>query len=339
MNTEPTSNAQDRVKTDSTAPLQERTLRSLLGYTDAQLAVVDPLEMNLLVAKEIPSLAQLDIAAYKRTADGWARDIKGGLRQAERQFHQAPQHWKNDLAFFRLGYLHWYVEKQLGVRYREDQRDKKRVFYINPSDLFLNGVMDSRQGTCASMATLQVVLGWRLGWPVSLACIGSHCILRYDNGKVTHNIEATQSGFGGFKSDPDDYLIREHKLSRRALMGRSDLRALNARELLGLFVALRARYWNNTEQCALAEQDYLLARYLFPGNHYLFNCLIRESLHRATFMFEPCEKGHPIELLEWLRETLAEMALKAQTIPKIKEVNFDGYLNMALPCGPAKTRC
>ena len=86
------------------------------------------------------------------------------------------------------------------------------MLYTDPSDLFLNGVIDTRRGTCANMAALHVALGWRLGWPVSLACVASHFVCRYDDGQVTHNIEATQSGHGGFRSDPDEYLIKKHEL-------------------------------------------------------------------------------------------------------------------------------
>jgi hypothetical protein len=32
------------------------------------------------------------------------------------------------------------------------------------------------------MAALHLALGWRLGWPVSLAVVGWHVILRFDNG-------------------------------------------------------------------------------------------------------------------------------------------------------------
>ena len=84
--------------------------------------------------------------------------------------------------------------------------------------------MDTRRGTCGNMAALHVAIGWRLGWPVSLACVKSHLICRYDDGKVTHNIEATQAGYGGFKSDPDEYLIKEYGLPPIAVSSGSDLR-------------------------------------------------------------------------------------------------------------------
>src|SRR5262249_21654004 len=159
--------------------------------------------------------------------------IGQGLRQVEAEFHKAPYAWKNDLAFFRLGYLCQFVDEQLGIRYREDHKDLTAVFYTDPNDLFLCGVMDSRRGTCANMATLHVALGWRLGWPVSLACVGPHLILRYDNRKVAYNIEATRTGQGGFHSHPDHDYLRRYALPERAVRCGSDLRALSPREMLG----------------------------------------------------------------------------------------------------------
>ena len=62
--------------------------RQLLACSDAELARVDPLVMNLLVAKSIPSLADLDIARYQRLADQWADGIRSRLPKAERIFQK-----------------------------------------------------------------------------------------------------------------------------------------------------------------------------------------------------------------------------------------------------------
>ena len=213
--------------TTDAAPFEEPVVndyRQLLACSDAELARVDPLVMNLLVARSIPSMADLDIARYERLADWWAEDVRRRLPGAERVFWQTPEDWKNDVNFFRLGVLCGYLEHEAGVAYVEEQRHATAVRYTNPSDLFLNGVMDTRRGTCANMAALHVTIGWRLGWPVSLACVASHYICRYDDGQVTHNIEATQAGYGGFKSDPDAYLIEQYELSPKAISSGSDLR-------------------------------------------------------------------------------------------------------------------
>jgi hypothetical protein len=240
--------------------------QELLWWSDGELAQVDPLELNLLVAKGIPALGQLGVADYQGRADRWAEEVRRCLPGAEAQFHKTPQGWKNDLAFFRLGVLCWYVDEVLGIRYREDQKDLTAVAYTDPADLFLHGVMNSRRGTCANMPTLHVALAWRLGWPVSLACARWHILCRYDDGKVAHNIEATNNGRGGFHSHPDSYYRQKYGIPEEAVRSGSDLTALRLRQLLGLFVSLRARYFEDTGHLDEARADYELAASLFPNN-------------------------------------------------------------------------
>lgn len=274
--------------------------RQLLPYSDEQLAQVDPLWMNLLVAKSIPSLSNLDIHRYQRQADEWAHDVRVRLPAAEQVFHRTPWEWKNDVNFFRLGVLCGYLEHEAGIAYNEDQRYESAVFYTDPSDLFLHGVMDTRRGTCGNMAALHVALGWRLRWLVSLACVQSHYICRYDDGQVTHNIEATQAGYGGFKSDPDEYLIKRHGLTLKAISSGSDLRAVKPRELLGIFIGLRGRHMKDTGNLEEAEKDYLLARHLFPCNRSLYFGAMNVVIQRSTHLFEAEEDGTPLSLADWI---------------------------------------
>jgi hypothetical protein len=285
------------------ARFQRRFLRHFVALSDFDLAGLDPVEMNLLVAQGVPALADLNIRRYQGIANQWAEDICRRLTGAEKEFHKTPHQWKNDIHFFRLGVVCWYVDEVLGIRYREDQRDLAQVLYTDPSDLFLNGVMDSRCGTCANMAALHVALCWRLGWPASLACVGPHLICRYDDGQVTHNIEATNNGKGGFHSHPDDYYLEQHRLSRKAVTSGSDLRAVTPREMLGLFVGARARYLENTGRPEKAEADYLLARYLFPCNRQLYIRQTRASVQQSCNRFDSGEPGHPKGLAGWLDGT------------------------------------
>jgi len=258
--------------------------------------------MNLLVAKSIPSLANLDIAHYQQLADQWAEEVQQRLPRAEKVFWRSPWEWKNDVNFFRLGVLHGYLEHQAGIAYNEDQRHGGPIDYTDPSDLFLNGVMDRRRGTCGNMAALHVALGRRLGWPVSLACVKSHFIYRYDDGTVTHIIEATQAGYGGFKSDPDDYLIQKYNLPQVAISSGSDLRALKPWEMLGMFIGLRGRHMRDTGCWEEAELDYLLARRLFSNNRRLYIDAMALAVPRGAALFEPGEVGSPQNLAEAITE-------------------------------------
>ncbi len=286
----------------------------LLALSDDELRRADVVEMNLLVAKSIPSLADLDIPRYQRLADEWAEAIRARLPKAERMFQQSPQNWKNDVNFFRLGVMHQFVECELGIEYIDAQREIKQMLYTNPSDLFLHGVMDTRRGTCGNMAALHVALGRRLGWPVSLACVGSHFILRYDDGKVTHNLEATQSGFGGFKSDPDDYLIRHDNLPSIAVTSGSDLHAMTPREMLGAFISLRGRHMHDSGQIREAQLDYLLARWLYPNNRRIYRDLMALIVPDGARLFEPWEIGSPEDLAKVLAEQCG-ISARSSSIP------------------------
>jgi hypothetical protein len=290
--------------------------RELLACSDAELARVDPLVMNLLVAKSIPSLVNLDINGYQRQADQWAEDVRRRLPGAERVFRRTPQDWKDDVNFFRLGVLCGYLEHEVGIAYIEDQQYATAVYYTDPSDLFLNGVMDTRRGTCGNMAALHVALGWRLGWPVSLACVRSHYICRYDDGEVRHNIEATQAGFGGFKSDPDEYLIERYELPTQAISSGSDLRAVAPRELLGIFVGFRGRHMRDTGRADEAEFDCLLARHLFPSNRKLYIDAMAIAIQRNERLFEPGELGSPQSLADSLTTKYRVPRLSVREQPK-----------------------
>ncbi len=279
------------------------TERQLLGMTDAELARVDLVAMNLLVAEGIPSQAGLDVRRHQRMADLWAADIARRLPELEREFHATPQDWNDDLDFFRLGIVCWYCDLALKFAYKEDQRELKQVLYTDPTDLFLNGVMNTRRGTCANLATLHVVLGRRLGWPVSLACAGSHYVCRFDDGAKIINIEATRTD-GGFSSPTDEDLLKSWGLPPKAVECGSDLRSLTPRETLGVFVGLRARHLENTHRFPEAERDYLLARYLFPQNRSLYFGQSQISVQVSMDLFEPGERAHPIELAEWLQEVV-----------------------------------
>ena len=299
-----------------------------------ELADVDPVVMNLVVARGIPALAALDIHSYVAMADEWAEDLKSRLPGLERQFYESPETWRNDLAFFRLGLVCWYLDLIKGVAYWEDQRVRGRgVTYTDPSHLFLNGVMDDRRGTCGNMSVLNMVIGRRLGLEVSLACLNSHLICRYDNGIVVHNIETTSTRNGAFSSSTDEELLAEYKLPTKAQECGSGLCALKPHQMLGEFISLRARHLDDTQCYAEADRDYLLARYLFPNNRCLYVSQNQVSIQQSIELFEPGEKGHPIEVSEWLR-LLVELApwkrkqLTVQTTPQQREILNGSYIDV-----------
>jgi hypothetical protein len=262
----------------------------LCSLSDAELAKCDPIVLNLVVAREMPELARLDIGRYQRMADAWAQSLAKWLPVAEEEFCKTPWDWKNDIRFFHLGMLSQFVDETLGVRYREDHKAIQlgqfpprpdgmkpweyelllpRLEYSDPGTLFLHGVMDSRRGTCGNMACLLVALGWRLVWPLSLACAWSHDFARCEVGPVKYNIEATNLGRGGFSSPPDEYYIQRHDIRPEHIRSGSDLTPLSPRQMLGDFVGMRARCYRDKRDLERARTDYRLALQLFPQSRFL----------------------------------------------------------------------
>jgi len=280
-----------------------RTVAQLMALSDAELEKVDLVEMSVAAAKEIPGYEKLDYQHYKQVVDGWSDDVRRWMPAAEVNFQKSPKEWRNDINFFRLGLLATYLTRERGIRYAEkysqDQKEGKNSKYEDPGALLVHGLIDTLRGTCATMPVLHVAIGRRLGWPVSLASVGPHYVCRYDDGKVHYNIEATYAG-PGFVSDSDEDYIKNDHLPRKAVTTGSDFRSLSAREMLGVFIGARARYYWDTKQYDAADRDYVLARVLYPNHRYGFRESIRATVWRGEQLFEPSETGHPATMAVWL---------------------------------------
>jgi hypothetical protein len=94
-------------------------------------------------------------------------------------------------------------------------------------------------------------------------------LCRYDDGARAFNIEATNTGKGGFHAHPDSYYREKYNLTPESVRSGSSLRAQRPRELLGLFVGFRARLQQDTGRAADALADYRLAHRLCPRHDLL----------------------------------------------------------------------
>ena len=282
---------------------EESTVWQLLALPDEQLERADLVVANLAVARGIPSLADLDVARYRRTVDDWTKQFAADLPSWEQMFRQAPDRFKNDVRFFRVGQLAGYLGHVADIRYIEDQRKATSVRYTNPADLFLNGIIDTRRGTCGNMAALHVAIARRLGWPVSLACVAGHFISRYDDGEVVHNIEMSRVVGGTYASDPDAVYVEKFKLPKVAVECGSDLRRLTMREMIGTFLSLRGRHHTDVGLRLEADADYALSRAVFPNYRRAYVAAMDPALRRGATLFDRGELGHPDSLFEDLAPT------------------------------------
>jgi hypothetical protein len=133
-----------------------------------------------------------------------------------------------------------------------------------------------------------------------LACADSHYVCRYDDGKNVYNIEATDTGRGGFAEGSDQDYIEKEGVSRKAIAVGSDLRKLTAREMLAVFVQARARHYADTGRIDLAARDYALAHTMFPNSRKVYIGLVGNLLPVGERLFVPSELGHPMSLAAFL---------------------------------------
>jgi hypothetical protein len=267
-----------------------------LALEDEALEQADLVVLNLTVARGIKSLEGLEIEKYVDVVDQWTAMFSRWLQGAEANFQKTPEKWKDDIRFFRVAMLAGFLGHVIGIEYIEDQKHSTKVSYTNPSDLFLNGVLDTKRGTCGNMATLHVAICRRMGWPVSLACVKSHYISRFDDGEVIHNIEASKIDKGGIASDTDEFYIEKFKLPAKAVKCGSDLRKLTAREMIATFLVSRGRHHNDSKQSDLADVDFALARHLFPNSRKAYLSAMLPMINRSYRLFVPHEIGHPNSL-------------------------------------------
>ncbi len=80
---------------------QPVSLADLLSMDDAALDRLDPLEVDLAVARTIPGCESLDVASCKRTVNQWAEHVRAETERHLYKFYENPGNYKNSLAYFK----------------------------------------------------------------------------------------------------------------------------------------------------------------------------------------------------------------------------------------------
>ena len=144
---------------------------------------------------------------------------------------------------YRVRALNTHLYKVFGMNYDLADPYVKKI-----KNRYINGVLDSKKGSCVSMPLLYLAVAQRLGYPIYAVSAPQHFFLRYvDPGFTNQNIEAT--GGGGYSSN-EEY-IASLQISLDALAQGTYLRTLTNREYLGLLIEQNGIYWgrhNNNEK-------------------------------------------------------------------------------------------
>ena len=266
------------------ARFAQLSARDLVAMSDAELEAMDPLVMNMVVAKGLPELAGIDFAKYAKVVDGWADRIGRGLAASETHEMQTSTSYKADPDIWRAGGMAIALAgPAIGIAYTRD------VKLTNHADLFVPGLIDTKRGTCSNMPVLYMAVAHRLGWPLKAVVAGDHMWCRWDDGKKRFNLEATSttagSGEGSFSTPPDKAYRTDLNIPAKAVEVGSDLATLTARQTLGVYLQQRSGYFRETGKWAEAEEDILLARVCFPENRDIFRNLLMVMDERGKRLY------------------------------------------------------
>jgi hypothetical protein len=287
--------AQIRSTTDAELASYARlSARDLVAMSDAELEAMDPLVMNMIVAKAVPDLANIDFARYCRIVDGWADRNGRGLVASEAAESRTSAAYKADPDIWRAGGMAVALAgPTIGIAYTRE------INMRNHADLFVPGLIDTKRGTCSNMPVLYMAVAHRLGWPLKAVVAADHMWCRWDDGTKQFNLEATSTtaagGDGAFSTPPDESYRTDLKVSSKAEEVGSDMATLTARQALGVYLQQRSAFFRETDRWAEAEEDLLLARVCFPQNRDIFQSLLLIMGERAKHLFAPGERARPFD--------------------------------------------
>lgn len=161
----------------------------------------------------------LDIAAYSKRIDL--------IADKTRQLAQGTPDPET-----RIRILNTVIHQMEGFHYDHSPFARSRQDYR-----FLNGILDTRQGTCYAIPLLYIAVAQRLGYPLYPVLAPDHIFVRYvDPAFTEQNIETTSGG----KYFPDQYYIEAFAVSKKGLKSGSYLRTLTYRQFLGQMLVVSA---------------------------------------------------------------------------------------------------
>ena len=100
-----------------------------------------------------------------------------------------------------------------GFRFRYTEQVDEQGLPLNSEELFLHGLLETRNGYCMTLSLIYLIVGEKLNLPLYGVALPNHFFVRYDSPEYKVNIETTQGGtliedvfyrkrFGVSKNDP-----------------------------------------------------------------------------------------------------------------------------------------
>lgn len=129
---------------------------------------------------------------------------------------------------YRIRAINTVLFQQLKFRY-----DLTDIEGLKVEQSTLLGLMRSRKGNCVSLPALWYAVAERLNLPVFAVLAPNHVFLRYDDGKVQSNIEATADG----EEATDERYIGDLEIPDEGVKSGAFMRSLSKREFLAHLIS------------------------------------------------------------------------------------------------------
>lgn len=204
-------------------PLPDTELERLANLQENE---IDLGEVALLLASE--AFPGLDVQRYSAQLDRLAEEIRQFTEQMRPFTKSAVE------PDYPIRSMNTYLYKRLGFHYDRNDLDAKQL-----KNRYLNGVLDTKAGSCTTLPLLYLALAQRLRYPVYPVAAPQHLFCRYRLPDGTYqNIEATA---GGWSSD-EEY-IKVLEISERGLKSGTYMENMTYRQLLGDLISENGGYW------------------------------------------------------------------------------------------------
>lgn len=184
---------------------------------------------------------------------------------------------------YRIRALNTYLYKVEGFGYDKADPNAEKL-----QNRYLNGILDTKKGSCVTLPLLYLAIAQRLGYPVYPVSVPQHFFLRYvDTQLKNQNIEA--SGGGGYV--PDDEYIEVLQVSKKALKNGAYLRTLTYREYLADLLSEEAIYWAIQKKYKKAIHYLELSVKINPKSPEIHSTLGKVYANYSKLLEEESEEG------------------------------------------------
>ena len=177
---------------------------------------------------------------------------------------------------YRKGYWNDWIT----FTYTEDEIPTEDI-----NNMFINGYLATKTGSCITMPMLYILIGEKLGWPIYPATAPRHYFARYITDEFTTinselNIETTCGG-GIY---PDEALIEDMSIPEKAIKNGVYMKTLTKKEYIASLVSMSANKFAEGGNFERARYLYELSLKYYPALAIAYRNLARLNYTEAAIL-------------------------------------------------------